>query len=93
MSRLALLPDDIIAQIMNLAIEPFEKAARLIQRMLRGTHSRYKLFANLIDILPEAPPFMAQFYYINGSIRKLSLDHDSGEKNRGCHSVFQKYST
>ena len=26
-------------------------------------------------------------------IRKLSLDHDSGEKNRGCHSVFQKYST
>ena len=26
-------------------------------------------------------------------IRKLSLDHDSGGKNRGCQSVFQKYST
>ena len=26
-------------------------------------------------------------------IRKLSLDHDSGKKSRGCHSVFQKYST
>ena len=26
-------------------------------------------------------------------IRKSSLDHDSGGKNRGCQSVFQKYST
>ena len=26
-------------------------------------------------------------------IRKLSLDHDSGGKNRGCQPVFQKYST
>ena len=49
-SRLALLPDDIIGQIMDLANEPFEKAARLIQRMLRGTHSRYKLFANVKEL-------------------------------------------
>ena len=49
-SRLALLPDDIIGQIMDLAVEPFEKAARLIQRMLRGTHSRYKLFANVKEL-------------------------------------------
>ena len=26
-------------------------------------------------------------------IRKLSLDHDSGGKNRGCQSYFQIYST
>ena len=26
-------------------------------------------------------------------VRKSSLDHDSGGKNRGCQSVFQKYST
>ena len=51
-SRLALLPDDIIGQIMALALEPLEKAARLIQRMLRGTHSRYKLFANVIELHP-----------------------------------------
>mgnify|MGYP004011173675 FL=1 len=49
-SRLALLPDDIIGLIMDLANEPFEKAARLIQRMLRGTHSRYKLFANVKEL-------------------------------------------
>ena len=48
-----LLPDDIIGQIMNLAVEPFEKAARLIQRMLRGTHSRYKLFANVRELHPN----------------------------------------
>ena len=49
-SRLALLPDDIIGLIMDIANEPFEKAARLIQRMLRGTHSRYKLFANVKEL-------------------------------------------
>ena len=64
-SRLALLPDDIIGQIMALALEPLEKAARLIQRMLRGTHARYKLFANVKDILP---PF---FFHINGSNNTL----------------------
>ena len=35
---------------MDLAVEMSEKAARLIQRMLRGTHSRYKLFANVIEL-------------------------------------------
>ena len=62
-SRLALLPDDIIGLIMDLANEPFEKAARLIQRMLRGTHSRYKLFANVIELHP--------LYRINGSNNTL----------------------
>ena len=60
-SRLALLPDDIIGQIMDLAVEPFEKAARLIQRMLRGTHSRYKLFANVIELHP-----LWQLYTLGG---------------------------
>ena len=62
-SRLALLPDDIIGQIMDLAVEMSEKAARLIQRMLRGTHSRYKLFANVIELHP--------LYRINGSNNTL----------------------
>ena len=64
-SRLALLPDDIIGQIMALALEPLEKAARLIQRMLRGTHARYKLFDNYRDI---TPPF---FFHIKGSNNTL----------------------
>ena len=64
-SRLALLPDDIIGQIMALALEPLEKAARLIQRMLRGTHARYKLFDNYKDI---TPPF---FFHIKGSNNTL----------------------
>ena len=94
-SRLALLPDDIIGLIMDIANEPFEKAARLIQRMLRGTHSRYKLFANVKELTENTYRHYLLgsrrngCYYPGGSNNTLTflLDRLKGTYLRSIHPM------